>query len=172
MKNTLIVLVHPNFGESRANKALVEVLKGDENVTIHNLYETYPSYKIDVRKEQELLEQYDNIVFQFPFYRYGSPALLKEWIDVVLTTDFAYENTHKLKGKKFLVATTAGVGEETYKEGGTMVEGFLKIYEALSDDILVDYQKPFVIYDSMEIKGEELKERADNYREYLQALNN
>ena len=32
----------------------------------------------------------DTIVFQFPFYWYSVPPLLKEWIDLVLEHGFAY----------------------------------------------------------------------------------
>lgn len=171
MKNTLIVLVHPNYKkESKLNKALINEVKDLENITIHNLYEQYPDFKIDVKKEQEILLQYDAIVFQFPFYWYSSPALLKEWIDLVLTTDFAYEDTHMLKGKKFLITTTTGASEKTYKDGGTTVEDFLVLYKALSEDILVEYQKPFIVHSSFVITDEELKITTKNYKEYLEKL--
>ena len=48
MKKIAIQLVHPNSGESRVNKALIKAVENLENVTVYNLYEKYPNYKIDV----------------------------------------------------------------------------------------------------------------------------
>jgi len=46
-------------------------------VTIHDLYETYPNFHIQVKFEQDLLLAHDIIVFHHPFYWYSSPAILK-----------------------------------------------------------------------------------------------
>ncbi len=46
----------------------------------------YPDFIINVKREQELVENHDNIIFQFPLYWYSSPSLLKKWID--LSTPF------------------------------------------------------------------------------------
>ncbi|HEY5997873.1 MAG TPA: NAD(P)H-dependent oxidoreductase, partial [bacterium] len=55
----------------------------------------------------------------FPFYWYGVPGILKEWMDRVLTYGFAYGSTgDKLRGKDFLVSTTIGGPAEAYCEGG------------------------------------------------------
>ena len=53
------------------------------------------------KREQELLLQHKIIVWQHPFYWYSSPALLKEWIDLVLEHGWAYgRKGDMLKGKK------------------------------------------------------------------------
>ena len=80
MKKVLINLVHPNLNESRVNKYLSQVASKEENITINNLYSKYPDFKIDAKKEQELLLENDVIVFQFPMYWLSSPSLLKEWL--------------------------------------------------------------------------------------------
>jgi putative NADPH-quinone reductase len=54
------------------------------NVTIHQLYAAYPDFRIDVKREQELLSLHDRMILQFPLYWYSTPALLKQWFDVVL----------------------------------------------------------------------------------------
>ena len=65
--------------------------------------------KIDVRAEQELLVSHDVIVSQHPFYWYSSPALLKEWQDLVLEHGWAYgRGGTKLTGKILFNAITAG----------------------------------------------------------------
>lgn len=88
---TLIVVAHPNLNESKINKHWVNRLSGlTDTYTVHDLYATYPDWKIDVCKEQALVEAHDNIVFQFPVYWFSSPPLLKKWLDDVLTYGWAY----------------------------------------------------------------------------------
>jgi glutathione-regulated potassium-efflux system ancillary protein KefG len=56
-----------------------------------DLYETYPDFAIDIEAEQEkLLTAHDVIALQFPLYWYSTPALLKEWLDLVWLHGFAY----------------------------------------------------------------------------------
>lgn len=65
---TLVILIHPNFGESIVNKLwLKELEQSPERYFIHNLHSEYPDGILDIQKEQELIESYDHIVFQFPF---------------------------------------------------------------------------------------------------------
>jgi hypothetical protein len=62
----------------------------EEAVDISDLYEEYPDFYINVKREQQLLIEHDIIVFQHPFYWYSSPAILKQWEDLVLEFGFAY----------------------------------------------------------------------------------
>ena len=94
------------MNESRVNKVLSEVAQKEDFVTINNLYAKYPDFKIDAKKEQQLLLENDVIVFQFPMYWLSSPALLKEWLDVVLEYNFAFGEHYKLENKTLLIAIT------------------------------------------------------------------
>ena len=63
---TLIIVTHPHIEDSLINKRWIEELeKYPEQYTIHQLYKVYPDEHIDVKKEQQLIEQYDHIVFHF-----------------------------------------------------------------------------------------------------------
>ena len=64
-----------------------------EGVTVNNLYEKYPDFFIDVPEEQRLLLENDIIIWHHPFYWYSAPAILKEWMDLVLQHGFAYRIT-------------------------------------------------------------------------------
>ncbi|MCT4616770.1 MAG: NAD(P)H-dependent oxidoreductase [Candidatus Gracilibacteria bacterium] len=115
MKKTLIISGHPNLSESLANKIIINKFKKDENITIHDLAEKYPDYKINVEVEQKLLLKHDIIIFQYPFYWYNMTGILKKWFDDVFTYGFAYGSTgDKLKGKHFIVSTTVGGWEHSY----------------------------------------------------------
>jgi NAD(P)H dehydrogenase (quinone) len=78
----------------------------------------------DITAEQEKLKWADAIVFQFPLWWFGFPAILKGWVDRVFAYKFAYGyknagNTYRygdgaLAGKRALLAVTAGGIEVDY----------------------------------------------------------
>jgi putative NADPH-quinone reductase len=173
MKKVLINLVHPNIDESRVNKFLSQTAQKEENVTINNLYAKYPDFKIDVQKEQELLLQNDVIIFQFPMYWLSSPALLKEWLDVVFTYNFAYGENYKLEGKKFVIAVSVGGLEADYsliENNKYTVEDYLVPFIGTANYTKMDYQNPFITYETFVISDEQLEESAKNYIEYIKSL--
>jgi len=88
-------------------------------VTLVDLYATYPDFQIDIDREQARLLAHDVIIFQHPLYWYSTPAILKEWQDLVLEHGFAYgsEGT-ALRGKIFFSALTAGGLEAAYCSQG------------------------------------------------------
>jgi glutathione-regulated potassium-efflux system ancillary protein KefG len=93
-----------------------------EDVTLHDLYQEYPNLDIDVKREQELVAEHDVIVFQFPLFWYSTPAILKEWQDLVLEHGWAYgREGNALKDKLFLCLVTTGGPQIAYR-----VEGFHK----------------------------------------------
>jgi putative NADPH-quinone reductase len=60
-----------------------------------------------VESEQRLLSEHDRVIFQFPWYWYSSPAMIKAYQDEVFTYNFAYGSKgDKLSGKEFKIATT------------------------------------------------------------------
>ena len=118
-RRLLILFAHPAFEKSRVNRRLVEAVRSLSGVTFHDLYEQYPDFDIDVRHEQKLLVEHDVIVMQHPLYWYSTPALLKEWQDLVLEHGWAYGGGGTaLRGKLLLTATTAGGSEEAYCRTG------------------------------------------------------
>ncbi|MBD3907235.1 NAD(P)H-dependent oxidoreductase [Chryseobacterium sp. Ch-15] len=149
---TLIIVIHPKMQESLINKRWVEELhKSPEKYTVHQLYKNYPDEIIDVKKEQELIEAYDKIIFQFPFYWFSSPPLLKKWLDEVLLHGWAYgsKSGFKVGGKKIALAISVGVDDEDYSAEGkykyTMTE-LLRPFELTFEYIKADYRDSFVYY--------------------------
>ncbi|ULG74514.1 NAD(P)H-dependent oxidoreductase [Macrococcus brunensis] len=115
--STLVILAHPNMKESIVNHLWKRELE-QENIYVHDLYETYPDEKLDVIHEQELIEQHDTIVFQFPFYWYSSPPLLKKWLDEVLEEGWAHGSRFSLEGKKIALAISIGDKQYNYEKTG------------------------------------------------------
>lgn len=119
MANTLVIFAHPYPHKSRANKTILQHLRGLPGVTICDLYEKYPYFHIDVAAEQALLEKNQPIVIQFPIYWYSVPPLLKLWFDEVLEYGYAYgPGGDKLKGKKLQFVFTTGGAKESYSPEG------------------------------------------------------
>jgi len=100
-RRVLVLFAHPAFGRSRLNRALLTAARDLAHPpTIHDLYESYPDVDVDVVREQELLTEHDVIVCQHPLFWYSTPALVKQWFDLVLEHGWAYGSSgHALRGK-------------------------------------------------------------------------
>jgi len=105
----LIIFAHPSLQKSRVNRRLIEYVRDMDGVTFHDLYEAYPDFHIQVAEEQKLLIQHDILIFHHPIFWFSTPAILKEWQDLVLTHGWAYgrEGT-ALRGKKLLSVISTG----------------------------------------------------------------
>ena len=176
MKKTLIVLAHPDMSQSRLNKALIEAIKEEGNITIHDLYATYKTpEEIDVSKEQQLLLDHDRIVFQFPLYWFSTPGMLKYWQDMVLEYGFAYGSEgNALAGKAFKIATTAGAAQEAYESAGKMHVSMAEILKPLETTALFTQMKftpSFILYGALEMTDDILSEKAQEYKTLLTSDN-
>ncbi len=118
-RRVLILFAHPSLDRSEVNRPLAEAAADVDGVTLVDLYARYPRGEIDVEREQAALRGHDVICFQHPLYWYSTPALLKEWQDLVLEHGFAYgSGADALHGKCFFCALTAGGPEATYCAAG------------------------------------------------------
>ena len=107
---TLIIAAHPHIAQSVVNKCwLDELAKHPDRFTVHRLYTAYPDGKIDIAREQALVEAHGGIVFQFPVYWFNCPPLLKQWFDDVLTYGWAYGSSGRaFAGRKTGIAVSLG----------------------------------------------------------------
>ena len=171
----LILFAHPALQKSRVNRRLIEKAHNLEGVTFHDLYEVYPDFHIRVKREQSLLLDHDLIVFHHPFYWYSSPAIIKEWIDLVLEYGFAYgiEGT-ALKGKSMMTAISAGGSEDSYKADGVHyyhVRDFLRTFERTAALCNMTYLPPFVVHHNSELAtSEDIAVYGDLYRKVIVML--
>lgn len=175
MSRVLIIYAHPAPHKSRVNRRLADAARRVEGVTFHDLYETYPDFLIDVPREQVLLVQHDVIVFQHPFYWYSTPAIMKEWLDLVLEYGFAYgEHGDKLEGKVWLQALTAGGGSSSYADTGYnsfTVRQLLAPIEQTARLCRMKFLEPFVVYGALEAHRQtQVDEWAARYAKMLTAL--
>ncbi len=120
MSKTVVISGHPDLSKSNTNALILEMLHcADADIDIRYLDRLYGEGKIDVSAEQTALMAADTIVFQFPFYWYSVPALLKSWIDQVFEYGFAYGSKgDKLKDKKLILSFTIGGPADSYSPEG------------------------------------------------------
>ncbi|HVY04951.1 MAG TPA: NAD(P)H-dependent oxidoreductase [Burkholderiales bacterium] len=80
-------------------------------------------YVPQIEEEQEKLRWCEVLILQFPMWWFGPPAILKGWIDRVMTYGFAYTPTQRfedglLKGRRALVSVTTGARESVFAPDG------------------------------------------------------
>lgn len=159
IKKVLLLYAHPSQHRSEVNKPLFDAAKSLDFVTAVDLYAEYPRFNIDVNMEQKRLLDHDVVIFQFPFYWYSTPSILKEWQDLVLEYGFAYGQKGKyLKGKQFLCALSAGGKEQAYHCEGYnhfTVRELLQPLEQTACLTEMEYIPPFVIFSSRSAQEED-----------------
>lgn len=84
----LLLYAHPESQDSVANRVLLKPPRSSAMLPCTTFTRTIPTF-IDIPREQALLREHEVIVFQHPLYTYSCPALLKEWLDRVLSRGFA-----------------------------------------------------------------------------------
>lgn len=176
-RRVLILFAHPSQHRSEVNVPLFNASKDIEQVTLVDLYREYPTLRIDVEKEQQRLREHDVVVFMFPLYWYSTPAILKEWQDLVLEYGFAYGSKGtELKGKHFLCATTAGGAGHAYRSDGynhfTLRE-LLHPLEQTANLTGMVYLPPFVLFASRTAAEEDrISSHIHQWQQCLDALIN
>ena len=146
-----------------------------DGVTVVDLYGEYPTHHIDIEQEQARLREHDVIVFMFPMYWYSTPAILKEWQDLVLEYGFAYgEEGNALQGKLFLCALTAGATRESYASDGYNSFTLNQLLQPLQQTAVLcgmQYLPPFALYGARTALEEgRISAHTDNWKKLLAAL--
>lgn len=174
-RRILIQLAHPVLERSRVNRRLLAAVRDLEGVTINDLYEQYPGFEIDVRREQALLLEHDVVLFQHPFYWYSTPAILKEWQDLVLEHGWAYgKGGTKLAGKLTAnVITTGGPATAYQREGRNRftVRELLAPWDQTAYLCGMRFLAPLVVHGSFRLgSDDDVAPHGAVYRRVVQAL--
>lgn len=136
--NILLVYTHPN--PRSFNRAILEVLDGalrerGHTTRIHDLYQMQfratldgedllrnwrGDLATDTRREQDAVRWAQGLVFIYPIWWFGPPAILKGWVDRVFTRKFAFDfgpngMSGLLTHERALVINTLGGDEATYQ---------------------------------------------------------
>lgn len=167
----LLLYAHPESQDSVANRVLLKPAIQHNNVTVHDLYARYPDFFIDTPYEQALLREHDVIVFQHPLYTYSCPALLKEWLDRVLSRGFASgPGGNQLVGKYWRSVITTGEPESAYRYDALNrypMSDILRPFELTAAMCRMYWMPPIIVYWARRQSPQTLASHAKAYGEWL-----
>ena len=170
----LVLHAHPRSTGSVVQKAMLRAIAGLEGVSLVDLYALYPDLAIDVAAEQQRLLAHDLIVLQHPFYWYSSPAIIKEWQDLVLENGWAYgPGGTRLAGRFLMSAISTGGSEAAYHHGGRNrfeIGELLSPFNQTAYLCSMAYLAPFVIHSGRRMPAADLTAAAESYRDLIVGL--
>ncbi len=170
----LILFAHPALQKSRINRNLIRYVRDIDGVTFHDLYEAYPDFHIHVKHEQRLLLEHDIIVFHHPVFWFSTPAILKEWQDLVLEHGWAYgKNGRALRGKTLLSVISTGGRESFFRKEGYnrhTIQEFLAPVSQMAYVCGMHYLPPFVVHGTHTLTRQQIEDHGEDYRRVVTAL--
>jgi NAD(P)H dehydrogenase (quinone) len=132
----------------------------------------------DVVAEQEQVNWCDLVIFQYPTWGFGMPAILKGWVDRVMTRGFAYATGRKydtgiFKGRKAMISTTTGTASSLYEPDG--IDGDINhllwpIHNGIFRYLGFDVVPPHVSWMPARVSPEEREAYLKSYEERLRTL--
>ena len=132
----------------------------------------------ELQAEMDKLAWCDLLIFQFPMWWLGPPAILKGWIDRVFAVGRSYGggrwfDTGLHRGKRALCSLTVGGPKTMYQPGGLyapVAQILYPLHHGLLGFTGFTVLEPFVVYGPNRIDEAQRKEQLAAYRERLLAL--
>ena len=168
----VVLVAHPDLAHSRANRALMRAAAAlGRRVSVRDLYALYPDYLIDVAAEQRLLAQAKLVVWQHPIHWYHMPALMKLWVDEVLTFGWAYgPGGGALRGKDLWLVASTGGPEDSYSPSSYnryFFDAFLPPYDQTAALCGMRFLPPMVLHGAQRATDAEIDQNAKHYAQQL-----
>ncbi len=175
MASVIVYYIHPGHQHSHSNLAMQRLLQKVDGIERVDLYSEYPRFNINIDKEQQRLLNHDVVLFQFPVFWYSGPSLLKEWIDLVLEYGFAYGSEgNSVKGKKMMLALTAGGPRQAYTADGYQnhsLRTFLTPFQQTATLCKMQFLPPYVLYNSLHSEDDSrIEQHAQGYVQLVESL--
>lgn len=135
------------------------------------------TFAADVAAEQRKLLACDLLIFQFPLWWFGLPAVLKGWVDRVFAAGLIYSHdmwytTGKFRGKRAMVSTTTGGGPAIYSEtglNGDLNQILFPIHHGIFYFVGFDVLPPYVAWSVSRVDQATRERYLDEYAERLRA---
>jgi NAD(P)H dehydrogenase (quinone) len=132
----------------------------------------------DIVLEQEKLLAADLVILQFPLWWFSMPAILKGWVDRVMSMGFAYGggkwyDQGGLKGRRAMLALTTGGPESSYSEfgiSGPMDQILYPIQHGILYFCGLEVLPPFVAWGPAHRTDTERMAMLEAYRQHLLGL--
>lgn len=133
----------------------------------------------DVIAEQEKLRWADAVIFQFPYWWFSMPAIMKGWVERVFAYGFAYGvggnnrwryGEGNLKGKRAMLSITIGGPEKDYSErgiNGAIDDLLFPIHHGILFFPGMSVLPPFLVYSTGRLTEEGYLQVQADYKERL-----
>lgn len=158
------------------------VTVADPNRLRQQTEETHASanngYASGLQAEMDKVAWCDVLVFQFPIWWLGLPAILKGWVDRVFAVGRAYGGGHWFEGgvfagKRAMCSVTVGGLATAYSDAGPYgpIEPILSpIHRGIFGFCGFTVIAPFVVYGPNRIGDEERRAYLERYRQRMRTL--
>ena len=135
-------------------------------------------FSADLDSEMGKIEWCDLMIWQFPLWWFGLPAVLKGWVDRVCARGRIYGSgrryeTGVFRGKRALLSLTTGGQEETYRKDGANgdINAILRpIHRGNLQFIGFDVLAPQIVYAPVRMTQEQRKQQLANYAARLKRI--
>ncbi len=140
---------------------------------LEELYATeHNGFAEALESEMQKLEWCDLMIWQFPLWWFGLPAVLKGWVDRIFAMGRAYGGgriyeTGIFKGKRALLSLTTGGAEEHYQPDGFNGDmlGLLKpIHRGMLQFVGIEVLAPQIVYGPAHMNDQQRIDELDRYR--------
>lgn len=137
------------------------------------------AFSPDIKAEMDKVSKAELIIFHFPLWWGGVPAVLKGWFDRVFAMGFAWgaENRYSeglLRGKKALITVSTGDPMSYYTpEGMHKASVEQHLYGLLHGTLAfcgLDVLRPVIISNTTAASHEELESSIKRYQEFLSSI--
>lgn len=175
----LMVLAHPSPRASRINIRLAEAAAQIDGVWVNDLYETYPDFYVDMARERTLVAGAHALVLVFPTEWYAAPALMKEWIDIVLGDAWRRDRftkrglTDAQAALRCWVVTSTGGAAEDFAAGrrhGRPFNDYMAPFEQMARVCGMQWLEPLVLYSAHDIDRTTVDAHVTRFTAELQSL--
>ncbi len=138
-------------------------------------------FEESLKAEMEKLEWCDILIFNFPLWWFGLPAILKGWVDRVFAMGFVYGagkgvyDNGIYKDKTAFVTITTGGPQQAYGESGkngNLDNILFPIHHGMFYFVGMTVLPPFICFSPARITEEERKSELVRYRNYLENMDN
>ncbi len=103
------------------------------------------SYHPEITAEQDKLQQADLVILQFPLWWGSYPAILKGWIERIISRGFAYGENFELANKKVMLCITTG-GASNKEEEKYYADKVASLAADIFEYTKMEIQPPFICH--------------------------
>jgi NAD(P)H dehydrogenase (quinone) len=132
----------------------------------------------EIESEIDKIEWCDLMIWQFPLWWFGLPAVLKGWVDRVFAMGRTYGGGRiyangVFRGKRALLSLTTGGPGEAYRKGafnGDIHAILRPIHRGMLQFVGFDVLEPQIVYGPVRLTDEQRKHQLASYATRLQGI--